>query len=186
MDKLGCKLILVEGLEKPFYIASTSVTFNQYDEFCEVTKQKKPSPVIGRGECPVINVNVAEALAYCAWLSKETQSSVRLPKEDEWEFAAKGGNKSKEYEYSGSNNLDEVGWYCDNSGKRTHPVGQKKANELGIFDMSGNVWEWCNTSGVIRGGAWNYAAVHSRIMVRLVIGPDERNSNVGFRVVREV
>ena len=130
----------------------------------------------------------------------------RLPTEAEWEYAARGGNKSQGYTYAGSNNLNEVAWYCDNSNSKTHPVGQKKPNELGIYDMSGNVWEWCQdwyngdyyknspannptgpTSGtyrVLRGGSWNnYLAVYCRVAHRYYGTPSYRGFYYGFRLV---
>ena len=126
---------------------------------------------------PIIGVSWQNAIAYCRWLSEVTGQSYRLPSEAEWEFAARGGTQSGGYRYAGSNKLEEVGWYNHNSHSQTKPVGLKLPNELGIYDMSGNVWEWCadywhdnydsapadgsawlgeeeNTRRVIRGGSW--------------------------------
>ena len=178
--------IAAEGWSAPLYIASTPVTFDQYDLFCEKTGARKPGDHgWGRGARPVINVNVAYAVAYCQWNSNETGTLIRLPEENEWEYAAKGGSKSMGYEYSGSNVLDEVGWYIDNSLGKTHPVGQKKANELGIYDMSGNVFEWCGTSGAFRGGSWGRGNLGCRVSRRYDGRQDERNNSCGFRVLKQ-
>ena len=111
----------------------------------------------------------------------------RLPTEAEWEYAAKGG---QEYKYSGSNNIDEVAWYDENSGKTTHPVAQKKANGYGLYDMSGNVWEWCWNSDdsdnhrYIRGGSWYDSADDCTVSIRYYCNADCRDYYYGFRVVR--
>lgn len=93
---------------------------------------------------PMENVAYYDCEEFIAELNKLTGKTFRLPTEAEWEFAARGGNKSKGYKYAGSNNLNTVAWYKGNSGDKTHPVAQKLPNELGIYDMSGNVWEWCS------------------------------------------
>ena len=109
-----------------------------------------------------------------------------LPTEAQWEYAARGGNKSTGYEYSGSNDINEVAWYDGNSGGQTHPVGEKKPNELGLYDMSGNVWEWClDTIGshrIIRGGSWNYRAYNCQVANRNYGSPDYRYGKYGFRL----
>ena len=135
-------------------------------------------PEAGKEKQPVVLVSWYGARAYCVWLSKKTGKKYRLPSESEWEFAARGGNKSKGYRYAGSDQLDEVAWHSSDRGGRPNEVGAKKPNELGIYDMSGNVWEWVadcwNDSylgapddgsawgvgncvkRVLRGGSWNY------------------------------
>ena len=93
---------------------------------------------------PVTNINRIEALEFLNSLTEATGFIFRLPTEAEWEYAARGGQFSKGYKYPGSNNVDEVAWYKSNSGKQIHPVGQLKPNELGIYDMAGNVFEFCS------------------------------------------
>ncbi len=183
---IGINWVLVQdGPRGDFYISATTVTFDQYDMFCDATGYKKPDDEFGRGKQPVINVNVADAIAFCNWLSKETETTIRLPEENEWEYAAHGGNKSKGYQYSGSSNLDEVGWYKDNSEGKTHEVAAKKPNELGIYDMSGNVWEWCGTSGARSGGTWCTNGNMCQVSCHVGFSPDSRYNGYGFRILQK-
>ena len=168
-----------------FYISATEVTFDQFDAFCEETGYKKPSANFGRGKQPVINVNVDDAQAFCKWLSEKNGTTIRLPEENEWEFAAKGGNKSNGYSYSGSNNVDNVAWYGNNSGNMAHEVATKKPNELGIYDMSGNVWERCGTSGAVRGGSWSHFADLCQVSYSIGNSPVGRPSLFGFRILQK-
>ncbi|MFP4385148.1 MAG: SUMF1/EgtB/PvdO family nonheme iron enzyme [Spirochaetia bacterium] len=172
---------------------------------------------------PVTCVSWYDAVEYCNALSQqegltpaytingnnvtwnETADGYRLPTEAEWEYAARGGQKAGSYNvYAGSDNIDEVAWYSDNSGGKTHPIAGKQANELGLYDMSGNVWEWCwdwyddyysdspqsdspgASSGVyrvLRGSSWLNYALDTRTAIRDRVVPDSSNYNVGFRVV---
>ena len=131
-----------------------------------------------------------------------TGQNFRLPTEAEWEFACRGGNNSRGYKYSGSNNLGSVAWYYDNSGNKTHSVATKSPNELGIYDMSGNVWEWCsdwygdyssdaqtNPKGpgsgsgrVFRGGSWIRFVRSCRSSRRYNGDPTYRNYGLGLRL----
>jgi len=164
-------------------------------------------PISGYAKHPVIYVTWYGANEYCKWLSQTTGKTYRLPTEAEWEYAARGGvdTHGRAYQYAGSNNIDDVAWYSSNSGNKTHPVGTKSPNSLGIYDMSGNVWEWCSdwygsyssssqtnpqgaSSGsnrVRRGGGWNYHAAGCRVADRYSLTPTYSNDYLGFRVCQE-
>ena len=120
-----------------FYIGSTEVT----QELWEAVMGRNPSYIRG-GNLPVELVSWDDCQKFCNRLSDLTGRSFRLPTEAEWEYAARGGNCSRGYEYSGSNDIGSVAWYRSNSDKNIHPVASKNPNELGLYDMSGNVWEW--------------------------------------------
>jgi len=234
-----------------FYVGKYPVTFDEYDRYCKETGATKPDDVgWGRGRRPVINVSWFDAIAYCDWLSDieglpraydnaekliDSRGSemidtsevkgYRLLTEAEWEYAARGGKKSRRNMYAGSNNPDEVAWYWQNSGDkhltgkrdkrrihknncRTHQVGTKASNELGLYDMSGNVWEWCSdwcdsgyyakspttnpynyTPGsdrVSRGGSWFDDAMDARVANRGDEWPTYTHGDLGFRIARTV
>jgi formylglycine-generating enzyme required for sulfatase activity len=144
---------------------------------------------------PMYFVSWNDAQAFCAELSARTGKTYRLPTEEEWEYAARGGNSSRSYVYSGSNSVDSVAWYEGNAGT-VLLVGGKLGNELGIHDMSGSVYEWCSSNWrsnyssseddskrVIRGGYWEDNALSCRVAYRNNGGPSNRINFVGFRVV---
>lgn len=183
-----------------------------------------PSQVRGDLSKPVESITWFDAINFCNKLSEkegfkpcytigrnnhvafdQAANGYRLPTEAEWEYAAKGGSHSKGYVYAGSNNLDEVAWYKDNSTGSTHVTGLKKPNELGLYDMSGNVWEWCwdwygnsyndvmgaNPTGVAqgvercrRGGGWHIISKSCRNSNRLGTPPQMSFNYVGLRLVR--
>lgn len=152
------------------------------------------------GHYPVENISLDEAQEFVHRLSKMTNIVFSLPSEDEWEFAARGGVKSMKYKYAGSNNIDEVAWYRDNSWNTTHPVGEKMPNELGLFDMSGNVWEWTETPAysfamkqimptdgshifIRRGGSYWHEAKNCRVARRYASDHLKKTNGLGLRVV---
>ena len=163
----------------------------------------------GLEQHPMVYVNWYGARAFCRWLSDKTGHSFRLPSEAEWEYAARGGNKSKGFPYAGGHKLKEVGWYDKNSHNQTKPVGLKQPNELGLYDMSGNVYEWCadhwhegyegapnDGSAWVTGGdtyspsgSWRVLVllcfdVDCRVSVRDWGNADLGNFDIGFRVAR--
>ena len=188
-----------------FQIGKYPVTVGQYKAFVEATGRSMPdAPSWGwQDKHPMVNVNYNDAVAYCNWLGEKYGGDWRLPTEAQWEYAARGGQNSRGYTYAGGNDLWDAGWYEDNAGGQTQSVGRKKANELGIHDMSGNVWEWCadwkgkyssssstNPRGpssgsirVLRGGSWAYPASSCRVANRFSYAPSGRYTFSGFRVV---
>lgn len=189
-----------------FNIAATETTVLQWKVFCNATgKQLPPEPAYGwKDDNPIANINWHDAKAYAEWLSTKTGKKYRLPTEAEWEFAARGGNFSKGTIYSGSNDADSVAWYGGNSNNETHPVAGKKPNELGLYDMTGNVFEWTddvyyvyttaevtNPAGpstgdkmVFRGGGLMEQSIYTRVSFRGQT-PDRNYifRDTGFRVV---
>ena len=196
--------------EKPVHrVSLNSFSIGKY----EITQAQwqavmgsNPSKFKNCDNCPVERVSWNEVQKFIKKLNQLTGQRFRLPTEAEWEYAARGGKRSRGYRYAGSNSPGTVAWYDSNSGYKTHPVGQKQANELGLYDMSGNVWEWCsdwygrnyygsssssNPSGpstgtrkVLRGGSWNISAAYDRVSNRSYNSPSTQISSNGFRLVR--
>jgi formylglycine-generating enzyme required for sulfatase activity len=199
--------------EKPTH----SVTVSSFYIARQLVTQVQWQAVMGNNpstnqcdSCPVENISWNDAQAYCQKQSRLTGRTYRLPTEAEWEYAARGGNQGHGYTYSGSNNIDEVGWNNDISGGKSYPVSQKQPNELGLYDMTGNVWEWCsdwydkdyydkeyysgnpsqNPQGpstgsyrVMRGGSWANSPDNCRVARRNRDPPVVRYGYIGFRPV---
>ena len=224
-----------EETVKDFYIGKYEVTVEQFAKFIDETgyktdAEKSDSSLIcadgtksykkgvnwrfdSKGtlydkqeyDHPVAHVSWNDAKEYCKWFSEKSGNEVRLPSETEWEYAARGGNLSRGTKYSGSNVITEVAWYDANSDFATQPVGKKKANELGIFDMSGNVYEWCSTWYsnfgseatdvndeienkyiVVRGGSSFLNEKFSRVSYRYSRTPSTCGGPYGFRLAMTV
>ena len=186
-----------------YYIGQTEVTQAQW----RAVMGENPSRFKDCDNCPVEQVSWEDIQTFIAKLNNRSGGSkFRLPTEAEWEYAARGGKQSKGYTYSGSNDIDAVAWYSKNFDDKTHPVKGKAANELGLYDMSGNVWEWCSdwygsysaasqtnptgaTSGsyrVYRGGSWHNDPESCVVADRAGNTPDYRGFNLGFRLARAV
>lgn len=212
---------------KSFYLSKTEVSFDDIDKWLADTKRDTshiPSLQWGRGKMAAHMTSWLTAVEYCNWLSEkeklskcylitgndvrylDTAKGYRLPTEAEWEFAARGGNKAKGTLYAGGEDVSEVAWFKGNSNDGPHKVAQKKPNELGLYDMNGNQWEWVwdwydtyyyktspanNPTGpatgmyrVTRGGAWYNNPNYATVFTRQYNTPDFRQNSVGFRVAR--
>lgn len=205
-DEQNVRRVTVDG----FYIGMLEVTQSQWEKVVgtNIYTQKNKADASGTygvgPDYPMYYVSWEEAMEFCRLLSNKTGKTYTLPTEAQWEYAARGGKKADGTKYAGSNMIDAVAWYNDNSSNSTHPCGTKRANALGIYDMSGNVYEWCkdwysnsytsydtnNPTGpssgshhVIHGGSWNYDATNCRVATRYGYFPGTRDSNLGFRVV---
>lgn len=181
-----------------YYIGETEVT----QELWQAVMGSNPSSFTGN-QRPVERVSWNDCQEFIEKLNTLTGEKFRLPTEAEWEYAARGGNKSKGYEYAGSDNLGDVAWYSDNSESCTHEVKGKLPNELGLYDMSGNVWEWCSdwygayssgaqvdpagpatgSSRVVRGGSWGNDAAYCRVLNRSRNSPAGTFDDYGVRFV---
>ncbi len=188
-------------IKKGFWIGKYEVTQKEFQAVMGVN----PSHFKGANK-PVEMISWHDAVKFCKKLTDrerkagrlKSNNKYRLPTEVEWEYAARGGNKNSGYKYSGSDNIDSVAWCNNNSDNKTHEVGTKSGNELGIHDMSGNVYEWCNnrygsyaglatmsdSERAIRGGAWIVFAKFCRSAYRYKNRPSSRYSRLGFRIVR--
>lgn len=180
-----------------YYIGETEVT----QALWEAVMGSNPS-TWKESSLPVEQVSWEDCQNFVRELNRMTGKNFRLPTEAEWEFAARGGNKTTGCKYSGSNAIDRVAWYTSNSGSKTHEVKTKSPNDLGIYDMSGNVWEWCydwygsyssspqtNPTGassgsyrVRRGGSWNFSVGFCRVSRRLIGAPSFRCDYLGLRL----
>lgn len=193
-----------------YYIGEFEVTQELWEKVMGTTveqqrdKMDKGKPLNGKGaDYPMYYVSWNEAVAFCTKLSEMTGKKYVLPTEAQWEFAARGGVKSAGYKYSGNNEVGKVAWHSGNSDRVLHPVGQKEPNELGIYDMSGSVGEWCqdgygsysnlsqtNPKGsanasyrVLRGGDYSGSERNCRVSYRGSLHPENRSNSYGFRVV---
>lgn len=205
-DEQNVRRVTVDG----FYIGMLEVTQSQWEKVVGTSIYQQKSKAGGNStygvgpDYPMYYVSWDEAMEFCRLLSNKTGRTYTLPTEAQWEYAARGGNKNEGAKYAGSNMIDAVAWYTDNSGSSTHIVGSKRANALGIYDMSGNVWEWCKdwyansyvsydtnnpvgpssgSSRVLRGGSWYDSASYCRVANRSSNSPGDRDYSLGFRVV---
>jgi len=194
-------------IERAFYLQTAPVTQGQWRR----VMGDNPSSFKDCGDdCPVEMVSWEDAQRFIARLNQmEGTGSYRLPSEAEWEYAGRSGNESEFFFGNDAGSLGEFAWYSANSNNQTHPVGRKKPNALGLYEMAGNVWEWMEddwhatyegapadgaawidkkrgTARVVRGGGWGVMARYCRSAARYYGNPSARTSHVGFRLVRSV
>jgi sulfatase modifying factor 1 len=192
-----------------FSMAKTETTVAQWRAYCGTNGYSMPpAPPWGWNDtAPIVNVSWSDAVAYCNWLSNKTGQVYRLPTEAEWEYAAKGGSKKNKYKFAGFPSLNVSGWYSLNSDSHPHAVATKKPNELGLYDMCGNVSEWCSdwfradyysispslnptgpetgTLRVARGGCWYFTGTYCTVAYRYNVEPNIQSFLIGFRVVSD-
>jgi formylglycine-generating enzyme required for sulfatase activity len=188
-------------ISKPFYMGVTEVTQAQYEAVVGTHASANRGPAN-----PVERVSWEEATEFCRRLSQKTHKTLRLPTEAEWEYACRAGSKTRFFFGESDDALDEHAWHSGNSAGITHPVGQKKPNAWGLYDMAGNMWEWCQdfygdyasgaatdpagpdsgTHRVLRGGAWHFKPIYCRSAVRSFSTSDNHTFDFGFRVAASV
>ena len=210
-------------IARPFAIGRFPVTFEDYDRFVLATRQRGlmgrlfggKQPELpddngwGRGRCPVINVSWNDALAYCVWLTRQTGRTYRLPSEAEWDYAGRAGTSTRWSCGDDWHALGDYAWFGDNSGGRTHPVGEKRPNPWGLHDIHGNVCEWVqdgwhddyagaptdgsawgassdNAGRVLRGGSWDISALFARVSDRSRFATDFRSEGLGLRLAQDL
>lgn len=201
-EKLGDTFFAENPIHKVKISSFSICRFEVTQEVWEAVMGANPSRFNEDAKRPVEMVSWEDCQEFIAKLNEMSGKKFRLPTEAEWEFAARGGNNSQGYKYSGGNDVDAVAWHKGNSGGQSHPVGQKTPNELGLYDMSGNVWEWCSDWGggydssyqisptgplsglsrINRGGSWRYYAECCRVTLRGNHSPVIRNCNLGLRL----
>jgi formylglycine-generating enzyme required for sulfatase activity len=198
---------LVRTIQHNFFIGKYEVTFEEYSKFAKATKRVMPrSDGIDSDLNPVVNVSYEDAKAYAEWLSKKTGDKYRLPTETEWEYAARAGTETRFFFGDSIKDIDRYAWYWKNSEDGAKNIGQKLPNQWNLFDMAGNVWEWCEDwfvedvsaipnggkpysvstkQKVVKGGSWNDYPLSLRHSNRLGFDPNIKMNDTGFRLVME-
>ena len=194
-------------IDYEFFIGKKEITFEEYDKFVKDTKRISPKDEgWGRKKRPVINISYFDAKAYLDWLSEKSGDIYRLPTESEWEYASKSGSDNRFFFGDSIKDIQHYSWFWKNSVDGSHPVGEKLPNSWNMYDISGNVWEWCedwyindlsvtprNGRGysvstgerVVKGGSWNDYPTNLRHSNRIGFSPTIKMNDTGFRAVME-